>query len=314
MRNSRMLRKSGFTLIELLVVIAIIAVLIALLLPAVQQAREAARRSQCKNNLKQLGLGFHNYMDTHNVLPPGYIQLPNDESNSEWTWVAALLPFIDQAAMFNKLDYNIPSGWTSSDPSNPQYKNFIITSTFLPVMTCPSDYTSTAIAYDQMARGNYGASNGVGNLKYIGLYSGNSWVNRAGAGPFEVNSRTGARDFTDGMSNSILAGELRKSTDNDLRAVMHYPEGPFIHFDNNPNSNTPDLARDSCVSIPGVPCQTNFTGYFNRDMNLSSRSLHTGGVHALMADGSCRFFSNNIANETWRNLGVHNDGNILGDF
>src|SRR5664279_3184236 len=96
--------RSAFTLIELLVVIAIIAVLIALLLPAVQQAREAARRSQCKNNLKQLGLALHNYHDTANTLPPGYIG-PNTalSTNSNWGWNVMLLPGLDQAPLYNQI-------------------------------------------------------------------------------------------------------------------------------------------------------------------------------------------------------------------
>jgi len=102
--NRKKLMRSAFTLIELLVVIAIIAILIALLLPAVQQAREAARRSSCKNNVKQLGLAFHNYHDVHRVFPIGYIAQGGGASDANWAWSAYLLPFVDQAPLYNQID------------------------------------------------------------------------------------------------------------------------------------------------------------------------------------------------------------------
>lgn len=314
--NKKNSSNSGFTLIELLVVIAIIAILIALLLPAVQQAREAARRSQCKNNLKQLGLAFHNYLDTHRVLPPGYIQTATN--NSEWTWVSQLFPFLDQATLHAKIDFNKGAGQTQSDPANPFYTNFLVTSQPLSVMTCPSDPDSGQLLAGILARGNYGASNGLGPLKYIGLYisAGQSWSNRANAGPFEVNSKTAARDFTDGMSHSVLASELRKTAGtSDSRGTMHYPEGPFVNFDHNPNSTTADSVRNAfCEDLPGMPCVGVFAAFDSRQQTQSARSMHVGGVHALLADGAVRFVSENIANQTWRYLGIHNDNQVLGEF
>src|SRR5690606_29045010 len=125
-------RRQGFTLIELLVVIAIIAVLIALLLPAVQQAREAARRSQCKNNLKQLGLAMHNYLDVHGVFPFGQIYFttrPSGATDSRVSWFWMILPFVEQSAVYSKLDFTVP---TYSSP------NSSVNTTPMPGFYCPS--------------------------------------------------------------------------------------------------------------------------------------------------------------------------------
>jgi prepilin-type N-terminal cleavage/methylation domain-containing protein len=127
--------RKGFTLIELLVVIAIIAVLIALLLPAVQQAREAARRSQCKNNLKQLGIALHNYHDTFSGLPPGAIQVFETTGQNEATWISMILPYIDQQPLYNRANFSSCFGCVAS-PGNPAYE---IVSPLIPMMLCPSD-------------------------------------------------------------------------------------------------------------------------------------------------------------------------------
>lgn len=317
-------KKEAFTLIELLVVIAIIAILVSLLLPAVQQAREAARRSQCKNNLKQLGLGFHNYMETHGALPPGYIQTPS--VHTEFTWVTYLMPYIEQAALYNLINFNTGSGGISPpSTSNPNPVNFVAVSTPLSVMLCPSDIENKSLMANYLIRGNYGASNGMGPLRFVsdtGTPAGSlpAPMVRPDAGPFEVNSRTSGRDFTDGMSNSILVAELRKgspgsSNANDQRGVLHYPEGPFVHFNSTPNSTNPDQLRTAwCTTTADLPCTGSYTAYNNRQVVIAARSLHTGGVQVLIADGSCRFISNNIALSTWNHLGLHRDGNVLGEF
>jgi len=314
-------RRQAFTLIELLVVIAIIAILVSLLLPAVQQAREAARRSQCKNNMKQLGLAMHNYAETYRVFSFGYVQTPGSSLTTpfghlEWTWVTMLMPFIDQANSYNKINWNIGSGSTQIPPAA-NSDNFPILSTPLSVMSCPSDTIRPHLSFGYMARGNYGAANGIGPQPAPGTNSAEyaATTYRQNVGPFEANSRTAVRDFTDGTSNSALLAELRQgSSGNDMRGALHYPEGPFVQFNNNPNSAVPDEIRNSCVDAPGMPCIGTFTAYFNKQLTQSARSLHTGGVHTLMADGAVRFVSSNIANQTWRNIGIHNDGNVIGEF
>src|SRR5260221_4831909 len=166
------IRKKGFTLIELLVVIAIIAVLVSMLLPAVQQAREAARSSQCKNNLKQVGLALHNYHGVFEILPPAYIYLPgggglqgppdptNGDAGPGWAWAMMILPHMEQVPLYNSFNVNVPC-W------NPQNSSSAIAS--VPTYVCPSatNDTSTYNVVDTngntlatFARGNYVASAG----------------------------------------------------------------------------------------------------------------------------------------------------------
>ncbi|QDU35798.1 Type II secretion system protein G precursor [Maioricimonas rarisocia] len=230
-------QRRGFTLIELLVVIAIIAILIALLLPAVQQAREAARRSQCKNNLKQLALGLHNYHDVYGQFPLGGACNGGPNANScgtnfrhaDWstTWAIALLPYIDQAPLFNQ--------WDSSLPSRNQQN---VTSAELDVMKCPSDIQerpcsgsggATPQAGDNAnslyAKGNYAANYGGGwaneNGGQNGVDGAPNWTNGSrNLGPFHsrnnANTRWGAaiRDIMDGTSNTVVLGEILKEAGN----------------------------------------------------------------------------------------------------
>ncbi|MEQ9070724.1 MAG: DUF1559 domain-containing protein, partial [Gimesia chilikensis] len=170
-------RPRGFTLIELLVVIAIIAILIALLLPAVQQAREAARRTSCKNNLKQLGLGLHNYHDTHGCYPPGYIYRPGASGNQlGFGWVAMILPMIDQANLYNEFNFNLPI----FDAANLTAREKQI-----PGLLCPSDsvsennFVEMGSSAERYAMGCYVANFGPPDLdatqeKRAGMFSRNS--------------------------------------------------------------------------------------------------------------------------------------------
>ena len=195
--------RRGFTLIELLVVIAIIAILIALLLPAVQQAREAARRSQCQNNLKQIGLGLHNYHDTHKVFPPGVI------TDTGWAWGTMILPFVDQANLYNTM---APGG--IMDLSNAtQLAN---AQTVLNVYLCPSDpwgspQKNTNYAITITPPGGSAATYNIGMSNYTGA-SGTSLgnceaVSSMGTGILTINSNIKVRDVTDGASNTMLVGE-----------------------------------------------------------------------------------------------------------
>lgn len=200
-------KKSGFTLIELLVVIAIIAILIALLLPAVQQAREAARRTQCKNNLKQLGLALHNYHDTHNRFPPTQIMVhytgPNNTNPvaRNHTWMSLILPYIEQSALYNSINFSAPM----HDPATKIFQTLstgeTIVSRQIPGLTCPSDPGfGGGISKHGLAHTNY-----AGNMGWDWHYRGPDIYQ----GPFQNGSEgTRITDIKDGTSNTIALAEV----------------------------------------------------------------------------------------------------------
>jgi prepilin-type N-terminal cleavage/methylation domain-containing protein len=319
-------RQRGFTLIELLVVIAIIAILIALLLPAVQQAREAARRTQCRNNLKQFGIAMHNYHDNYKVFPPGVqprlntptanvwtnhcnqmsdgtTPLPNQDYRS-WGWGTFVLPYIDQAPLFNLL---APNGCRMPN-ANATIGNSTPLQTGVPAFRCPSDTGPIVNNYHQAyTASNYAISEQVG----------------------DVGTNKGIRDVLDGTSNTFMIGE---------RALRRDPQGKrqvgAIVWG---RSNTTDAGYKFRVAWrPNTPhpttdqnSATNSDGGCIRHV-LSSE--HTGGVHVVMADGAVRFLSNNIAHNpvaeqtascqtpaagsgfVYQNLWYISDGNTIGEF
>ena len=318
-----MRHKRGFTLIELLVVIAIIAVLIALLLPAVQQAREAARRSQCKNHLKQLGLALHNYHDTMTVFPPGgvgYTMWSADPGTTNPTnricWMQMILPYLDQQPLYNQIspyfDGKNPGGATAS-------WNWPGIKTVIPVLMCPSDPANPKI-------NTYSTSLGFqGN--YLAVASGTTHFNVGSGlaldGIFYSQSRTRIRDLVDGVSNTLMVGEMILQPDasttglglnqNDWRGAYwdNYGGTVFVSTLNPPNTDQPDC-HISCVSKPISPCIAGANGSGSSIQYF--RSYHVGGAHGVMADGSVRFFSSNINTATFKWLGARNDGNVVGEY
>ena len=293
--------RKGFTLLELLVVMAIIGVLIALLLPAVQQAREAARRLQCKNNLKQIGVALHNYHDVNNMFPNGYYY-----PIAENTWVLSIYPYLDQANLYNTVDW-------SQNFGNLPNANTAISQTLIPGFQCPTDpVTGPALTY--YGRGNYAGNNGIGpQVNTLDLNP--SPPARGPVAMFETRVNRGLRDVTDGSSNTALVSELLKVEGTDFRGAMHYPEGSLYQHNRTPNSGLADQFRTSlCVSTTVAPCTGSYTASNNRNVILSSRSRHAGGVQTLVCDGSVRFVSNSIDATTWHNFGMHNDGLVLGEF
>jgi prepilin-type N-terminal cleavage/methylation domain-containing protein/prepilin-type processing-associated H-X9-DG protein len=302
--------RRGFTLIELLVVIAIIAVLVAILLPAVQQAREAARQSQCKNNLKQLGLAMHNYHEALNVFPPGYVQTPTLAQN-EATWVVFLFPYLEQTNLYNKADFSACWGCIGG-PTSPNYE---ISSKTLPFMTCPTNAPGPNIL-GVYARGSYAACNGIGPLNSppgIAVTT----TPRGGTGAFDANTRICAADFQDGMSNTVILDELNvvSESNTDFRGVMFYPEGPFSHHNYTPNSSAPDQMRSGwCSPTVFPPCIGTYSAYNNRSLLQSARSRHVGGVNCALADGSVRFVTDHVNLQTWQDLSTLNDRRPIGEF
>jgi prepilin-type N-terminal cleavage/methylation domain-containing protein len=301
----------GFTLVELLVVIAIIGILVAMLLPAVQSAREAARRMQCSNNLKQIGLALHNYHQAHGQFPPGVVWDPASGSGGPMmaTWVGLILPYFEQQNLANIARYDKPNGGGPTNAWNPPYMGVS-----LPVMLCPSDSQQPDTDQGTYAKGNYAGNNGVGPMQPTSdpLCTGCSIARKPGI--FMNNSRTRIDDIRDGSTNTIIISELLKGpTDKGWQGVMHYWEGPLYQHDRTPNSSAADEFRNNwCGPTRDIaPCTGTYNNHTDTKLILSARSTHVGGVLTVFGDGSVHFISNNIVLTTWQNLSIPSDGNVI---
>ena len=289
--------RRGFTLIELLVVIAIIAILIALLLPAVQQAREAARRTQCKNNMKQIGLALHNYHDTFSMFPSLEIQTAafmNGSSNS-WgghagNWLSLMLPYIDQAPVYNKI--NFETSWNGTADNIAAFRNGY------PAYLCPSNPvadrefsggSSHIVHYFAMAGATTGMPGGLERIQWAIGQTGS--LNLKGV--FYHSSSTRVRDIIDGTTNSVMVAEARGYQPASLNDILNIVDGRGMMF---------SAVTTSSMQINGI-----FRWF-------SPSSFHEGGIHVLLADGSVHFISENIDATTWSRLGSIGDGNVLGQF
>lgn len=298
---------SGFTLVELLVVIAIIGILIGLLLPAVQAAREAARRSQCTNNLKQIGLALHMHHDKDKHFPPGHYSPPSGTdcyNGSEGSWFVYTLPFLEQSAAYNQIDWKY--GFGCADNAGLGFPNSVVTKLFFNTMYCPSDTLPKPILSSTFARGNYVANNGIGPMKEWCVKNQPASAlppNSREGGVFYMNSNLTMADLRDGTSHTALVSEIRTSRPDDFRGVMVYPEGSLYHHNYTPNSLVDDWVRSSfCVTQPKVPCIGKFAAWNNRQLVMTARSYHPGGVNLLLGDGSVRFVSETIALDIWQAL------------
>ena len=306
--DRRQKRLRGFTLVELLVVIAIIGILIALLLPAVQSAREAARRMTCSNNNKNIGEAMHLHCDAKGYLPPGFYWpegLTGDDGAAESTWVTHTLPYFEQGIVHDDIDWDRGFGQTW-DPTGP---NFAVLRTKLPVMLCPSDQEIPVLTRGGLpcfAHGNYVANDGLGPMTEK-TYKDLSNNNRV-KGVFYCNSNTKIRDFTDGTTQTALVSEIILTPGDaslnemlhDFRGVMHYPEGCHYHHNHTPNSDIPDQIRVSyCNDNPDAPCEGTYSNSGDRSLILTARSRHPGGVNLLLADGSVRFVEESIDIDIW---------------
>lgn len=288
-------RRRGFTLIELLVVIAIIAILIALLLPAVQQAREAARRTECKNNLKQVGIGLHEYHETYSTFPPGWIDAPDGLGTSQtsgYGWGLMIAPFIDEGPMYNKFDFNKPAEWSidgnpagvAAGPFNPA--GALITSE-IDTWLCPSDKRD---AKDEtyLELPNVGSSSYPGNYGVCGFttYAGSAIPNDAwdnmlptapqqtvqtnagtaptgtatkGEGIFWMNSKVQIRDIRDGTSNTVHVGERRGDIGNDDVQFNNWARSHWFGTNNATGTGKAHMFLGGAHFKPNV-CKANDTG------------------------------------------------------
>jgi prepilin-type N-terminal cleavage/methylation domain-containing protein/prepilin-type processing-associated H-X9-DG protein len=301
----------GFTLVELLVVIAIIGVLIALLLPAVQAAREAARRSQCSNNLKQLALALHNYHDVHNVFPLGVLQssLATEFAYPRLPlWAIALYPFVEQQAIYDQFDFKCrpAPGDRIFDCVQNAGSETAPTAQSIPVMLCPSDSRGAKIQIASglyHARGNYAVFFGNLNKGATRLLSTGHQPAAFGYRPVNLGA------ILDGTSNSMAFGEmLREATTNTPFRGCYwrdFPGASWIFTLNTPNSPVPDNSRATqcpasanlpLLNMPCVPIDGN-------NESAASRSRHPGGVQVALCDGSVRFVAQTIGLAVWRAAG-----------
>ena len=310
------LRRSAFTLIELLVVIAIIGVLIALLLPAVQSAREAARRMQCTNNLKQIGLSLHNYHDTNNAYPIGRTR-PSDVSFSAHS---RLLPYMEQAPLFQAI--NMDLAWASR-------ANSTVTATHVANFVCPSD------AQGEVPIGwgpnNYRSCEGT-NIVWTWGSSDDTQINAGFPPPnglFFTNTSSKAADARDGLSNTAFFSEHVKGDFNNAvateRGDTFWPQTFPSTLDDAVRDcqsiNWRDLTyqRTSDVGAPWIYGYHSTTSYWHvsgpntrscmyppQRIMTSANSDHPGGVNVLFGDGSVRFVKETISLPTWRAMGTRN--------
>lgn len=331
----------GFTLIELLVVIAIIAILIALLLPAVQQAREAARRTECKNNLKQWGLALHNYHDVFLVFPPA-LQNSGRYNNAtvinatggvknQVGWIG-LLPYIEQSVMFNQYNTNLPS--TGSNPyghnvvggADMGTANLPITTKRLKALECPSDpsagedstylpQSADFYSRNQAKRASYFMATGS-MTDYSAHYGAYATDRRRGM--FGNNGAARIGDIKDGTSNSVALGE---GSGGKYKTSTHY--GPWglqgthtgIHGYTPSGSSTAVDATTVAAYAPNWGINKPYLGdSLRRTYAWVYGSRHTGGAQFLLGDGAVKFLSDNLDYLVLCNLTYINDGNVIGEF
>lgn len=280
-------RRRGFTLIELLVVIAIIAILIALLLPAVQQAREAARRTQCKNNLKQISLAAHNYHDVYNKFPIGQHLVgggtPAAVKGLGYSYSFALLPYIEQGNLYGQFDNNFPVF------EKTRTRNGILAGTPLAAWSCPSDLKPPVIdlaseAIRPAATSSYKGVCGAYNGFYV---AGESTDLRNGIFERDLRGCYGFRDITDGTSNTIIFAETRWGMNPAMqnRTYLYGAADPAALITGFANGAT------EALFLNGFAAMNSFVSGLG---NRTAGSFHTGGAQFGFADGSVRFLSNNI--------------------
>jgi len=330
-RIARCRHRCGFTLIELLVVIAIIGVLVALLLPAVQQAREAARRSQCKNNLKQIGLAMHNYVDTYQTFPigmndnfvydssPDYVFTTGDYA-IKTVWSKSLLPFLDQATIANQWNNSLSFG---------EQPNRDLSATGLSVYKCPSSPTALVASYasTQDAIDNLGvplrgldASDALrlGVLEYAGVMHAAAQDGTTEVGILEFYPDFGKsvparpRDVTDGLSNTLLVAEMSGGDTVYRGRSRTASPNPYPWMRSWANLLTLKLFKYDMTGTTqgGGNCAINCDGVESGNLY----SFHTGGAQVVMGDGSVRFLSENLDYDTMWKLVGRSDGNVLDEF
>jgi prepilin-type N-terminal cleavage/methylation domain-containing protein len=338
-------RTRAFTLIELLVVIAIIGVLVALLLPAVQQAREAARRSQCKNNLKQLALACHNYHDAFKMFPNNYDGRPLSESNGDWQnssgnfgWIVMALPYIDQAPLFNRFNFSDNSAGTNSRGWTSQY-NVQLATTILPALLCPSNPQATMQGVGVAGCSGGGTFGGIpvartdytGNLGFIAgdwrsclVQDGGNipLVKTANPQPGQVLDAWGEAGTVgvyllgmDGVFSFRGTAKISDITDGSSNTILLMEDHHWSTGRRQPDRVSGDVGWASTMQVSTAANLVNQSyGYNDPQKCHGISSTHVGGAHVALSDGAVRFISENMAITTLQAIANRNGGIPTGDF
>jgi prepilin-type N-terminal cleavage/methylation domain-containing protein/prepilin-type processing-associated H-X9-DG protein len=331
--------RPAFTLIELLVVIAIIAVLIALLIPAVQQVRSAALRTSCANNLRQIGLAMHGYMETNHTLPPNGIYSFTGSAvvqASPWSAISRLLPYIEQEELFRRIDFSVPY---STQPA--------VTSSRVATFVCPAEVNDRGSGSDPVYGNKHWMLNYTVNLGTWAVLTDKAGGMKIGDGAFSPNRGFRSADFMDGMSNTLAVAEVKAYTvkiggssstatysaappsapgDLSTFSLAAFDAGKFTHqewVDGKVHETgfTTAFTPNTLVAFPsgGTIYDVDFVSATESSMGdtcaaVTARSYHTGGINALFMDGSVHVISNGIRQQAWRALGTRASGDPIGDY
>ena len=324
--------RRGFTLVELLVVIAIIGILVGLLLPAVQAAREAARCTQCQNNLKQIGLALQNFEGTQGMFPPGYVSQPNiaamgpadpgfNDAGPGWAWLALVLPYVEQGNLSSSLNMNLKC-WDST--------NTVAVQMQIPMFRCASDamgenpgseLTVAITDVNNNTLGVFGRSNYVSSVGSTTLWC--SWpITIQPNGAMYRDSTTRMADVTDGLSQTVFALERSSNLADSVWAgvipgSVHWSYPPYAGIGTG-GLNTPYDGPGAFVGAHGGPCPYEDPVVIhppNSPLGHSdqSESTHPGGANILMGDGSVHFYADSHALSTWVALISRNGGEVIGE-
>lgn len=323
--------RRGFTLVELLVVIGVIGILIGLLLPAVQKVRDAAKRVKCQNNLRQIGLAMHGYMDTNNSLPPNGIYAYNGTATvatSPWSAVARILPYIEQENLYRNIDFSTSY---STQPG--------ITSRRIATFMCPAELNDKGSGTDPIYGNKHWTINYAVNLGTWGVLTNKATAMQTSDGAFSPNLGFGPSSFADGLSNTLALAEVKGYTSK----VTGGGPGPLPPAASTGIAGAFDPAKFTHAEwVDGKVHETGFTttfapntlvayasGGITYDVDfisatetnaadtyaaVTSRSYHLGGVNALLMDGSVHFIHSSISASTWQALGTRAGNDLPGDY